>query len=177
MQRLTSLPIMSAIVMSAIVGSACSRSETSSSSTSPSRTVTATATPTVPAPPTSAPPVPTQTLAAVATTAVATSVEAALVSTTSIELPEDELVRFVAAVETVLEGTALEGAVYNAPEIYIAIAQAACASFTAGESFDDVSADLLTELRSSNPDDDNRLVGAILGAATQTLCPEHANLI
>ena len=85
--------------------------------------------------------------------------------------------RFIAAVETVLTGTPNEGLVRESPEIYIAVGQAACARFTAGDSFDQVSNDLLTDLMSANPSDDRRLVGAILGAATQTICPEHADLI
>ena len=88
-----------------------------------------------------------------------------------------DLVRFIAAAETVLKGTSNEGIVYDAPEIYIAIAQAACARFTAGESLQQVAGELLTQLASTDPTDDKRLVGAILGAATQTICPENAGVI
>lgn len=90
---------------------------------------------------------------------------------------EDDLVRFLAATESVLRGTALEDVVYDAPEIYIALAQSACARFTAGESFELISTDLVAAVASENADDDQRLVGAILGAATHTICPEHADLV
>ena len=101
----------------------------------------------------------------------------ATASTAAGPVTEDDLVRFLAATESVLKGTALEGVVYDAPEIYIALAQSACARFTAGDSFDAVAADLVAAVASANAEDDQRLIGAILGAATHTICPEHADLV
>ena len=123
----------------------------------------------------------TTTVAPSASTTSAASAPADQTTTTappsSDAISRDDLVRFVAATESVLEGTSNEGVVRDAPEIYIAIGQAACARFTAGDTFEQVSNDLLTELASTNPGDDELLVGAILGATTQTICPEHADLI
>jgi hypothetical protein len=48
------------------------------------------------------------------------------------------------------------------PPIYIAIGQVACARFTAGDTFEQVSDELLIELAGTNPGDDEQLVGAIL---------------
>ncbi len=91
---------------------------------------------------------------------------------------EADLARFVAATEEALHGTDQAGVVIDAPEIYIALAQASCARFSAGDSFDQITTDLLGQLADAGSTDDNeRLVGAIVGAATRTLCPEHADKI
>lgn len=92
-------------------------------------------------------------------------------------ITEDDLVRFIAATEAVLQGTEQEGVVYGSPEIYIAIAQAACARFSAGDDFDEIADDLLAEFAEAGLEGEERLVGAILGAATKTICPEHADKI
>ena len=89
---------------------------------------------------------------------------------------EDDLTVFIAAVERALAGTILEGAVLDDPEIYIALAQSACVRFTDGQDFDAIATDLLASLASSDADTDAAtLVGALLGAATRTICPEHAD--
>jgi hypothetical protein len=91
---------------------------------------------------------------------------------------EADLARFIAATEEALQGTDQAGVVIDAPEIYIALAQAACARFSAGDSFDQIATDLLSQLADAGSTDDNeRLVGAMMGAATRTLCPEHADKI
>lgn len=91
---------------------------------------------------------------------------------------EADLERFIAATESAIAGTSAEGAVLEAPEIYIAIAQSACARFTDGDDFETIAADLLADIAAGDPTgDDERLVGGILGAATHTLCPEHADKI
>jgi hypothetical protein len=59
----------------------------------------------------------------------------ASVSTTADEITDDDLTRFIAAAEVPLQGTSLEGVVFEAPEIYIAIAQVSCARFSDGETF------------------------------------------
>lgn len=167
MQRLVTLAIVSAIALAA-----CSSSETASNDTGPSTKVTiadASNTSTTSTPDSSGTPSTSAQTDTGDTTTTAPNPTSAV--------SQDDLVRFVAATEIVLKGTPNQGIVYDAPEIYIAIAQAACARFTAGETFEQVSNDLLAEVASSSSHDDNRLVGAILGAATQTICPEHANLI
>ncbi len=52
----------------------------------------------------------------------------------------------------------------DAPEIYIALAQASCARFSAGDSFDQIATDPLSQLADAGSTDDNeRLVGALAG--------------
>jgi hypothetical protein len=90
---------------------------------------------------------------------------------------EDDLTLFIAATERALEGTSQESAVFDDPEIYIALGQASCDRFSAGESFEKIATDFLVDIDTDESDDETRLVGAILGAATLTLCPEHADKI
>ncbi|MEO6122869.1 MAG: DUF732 domain-containing protein [Ilumatobacteraceae bacterium] len=163
MHRLVTLAAVAAIALTA-----CSDSGTTSNQTAPNVTITPSSTSTT----TSAPRTPETASSPTEADTVATT------ATTALSAPgivtQDDLVRFVAATESVLMGTPNQGIVYDSPEIYIAIAQAACARLSEGKTFDQVSSDLLTQLASTHPDDDNRLVGAILGAATHTICPEHA---
>jgi hypothetical protein len=90
---------------------------------------------------------------------------------------EDDLVTFIAASEAALEGTRYQGAIFEAPEPYIALAVAACARFSAGDELEQIVADLLAELGGTgeNDEDDERLAGAIIGAATRTICTEHSD--
>ncbi len=90
---------------------------------------------------------------------------------------EADLARFVAATEAAIDETSLAGVVFESPEIYIALAQAACARFSEGADFDAVAAELLTGLASEPSEDVERLAGALLGAATRTICPEHADRV
>lgn len=88
---------------------------------------------------------------------------------------EDSLARFVAATEAAIAGTVDAGLVEDRPEIYIAVAQVGCARLSAGESFAVIADEIVVELDGS--DGGERLVGAVLGAATRTICPEHADKI
>lgn len=88
----------------------------------------------------------------------------------------DDLTLFIAAAERALAGTAQQDAVFDDPDIYIAIAQASCARFSDGDEFDQIAADVLVDT-STGSADETRLVGAVIGAATQTICPEHADAI
>ena len=90
---------------------------------------------------------------------------------------EEDLTLFIAAAERTLEGTAQESVVFDDPEIYIALAQISCDRFSAGETFEQIATDLLADIETDAAADETRLVGAVLGAATQTLCPEHADKI
>ena len=103
------------------------------------------------------------------------------VATIAEEQPDEvtaaDLARFVAATESAIEGTASAGLVLEAPEIYVALAQAACARFTEGASFDEIANGMLAELGPDPTADDERLVGAVIGAATRTICPEHADRV
>lgn len=167
-------PFLAVITSGALALAACSSKQDSSQTANEGGNDAAVTQTIAPATTTSTSPV---------TTTSTTAAPADTVSATTSTVPspgavsQADLVRFIAATETVLKGTSNEGIVYDAPEIYIAIAQAACARFTAGDSLQQVAGDLLTQLASSNPTDDKRLVGAILGAATQTICPENAGVI
>lgn len=88
---------------------------------------------------------------------------------------EDDLTLFIAAAERALEGTSQEAAIFDDPDIYIAIAQTSCDRLSAGDPFEEIAIDLLADLTTDGAEDETRLVGAILGAATQTICPVHAN--
>jgi hypothetical protein len=97
--------------------------------------------------------------------------------TTADVVTEDDLTLFIAAAERALEGTSQETAVFDDPEIYIALGQASCDRFSAGATFEQIATDLLADIDTDDSNDETRLVGAVLGAATQTLCPEHADKI
>lgn len=87
---------------------------------------------------------------------------------------EEDLARFIAATEAALVGTSAEGLILEAPEIYIAIAQASCARFTQGDSLQQIVNDHLDDTDTTPVADDEQLIGALLGAAVETICPEHA---
>jgi hypothetical protein len=110
-------------------------------------------------------------------TAPATSGTATSGPATPTPVSEDDLARFVAATETAIAGTVWAGAVQASAEIWVAVAQAACARFSDGETFETVADDLVATFSDPDPTDVERLVGAVLGAATRTICPEHADLI
>ena len=99
------------------------------------------------------------------------------VATSTDVVTEEDLTLFIAAAERTLEGTAQESVVFDDPEIYIALAQISCDRFSAGETFEQIATDLLADIETDAAADETRLVGAVLGAATQTLCPEHADKI
>ena len=90
---------------------------------------------------------------------------------------EDDLVAFIAAVETAIEGSSNEGLVFQAPEIFIANAQSFCARFETGDSLEVIVDDYLTEFAGTTlataSADDALLVASILGAGVETMCPQH----
>jgi hypothetical protein len=94
-------------------------------------------------------------------------------SPAAVPVVKADLVRFIAATEAVLAGTPDAGAVNETPETYIALAEIACERFDDGESFEAVTAELLGTASTAS----RRLIGAVVGAATRTICREHANLI
>jgi hypothetical protein len=68
-----------------------------------------------------------------------------------------------------------EGLRLEAPEIYIAIAQGSCARFAQGDSLQQIVNDHLDATDTTPSADDEQLIGALLGAAVETICPEHAS--
>jgi hypothetical protein len=87
---------------------------------------------------------------------------------------EEDLARFIAATEAALVDTSAEGLILEAPEIYIAIAQASCARFSQGDTLQQIVSDHLDDADTTPVADDEQLTGALLGAAVETICPEHA---
>lgn len=185
MQRFTTLLLIAALA------AACSSGDDDSAAPEPSATpvapAAATTEPATP-PATSEPSATTMVSTPEATTATSatsapdadppsTTEPAATPPTTDDVVTQEDLTRFIAAAEVPLQGTAMEGIVFEAPEIYIALAQASCARFSDGDGFDVIAGDLLDEIGPDRSADDQRLVGAILGAATRTICPEHADKI
>jgi outer membrane murein-binding lipoprotein Lpp len=153
--------------------------ETVAEATAPAPSTVAAAASTVPGSTETTPSTAAPAAASVETTAapVTTAPPATAAPATTDVVTEDDLIRFIAAAEVPIEGTSLEGVVFDAPEIYIAIAHSACTRFTQGDGFGEIAADLLIDLESGEPADDEALVGALIGAATRTICPEHADKI
>ena len=93
----------------------------------------------------------------------------------------EDLVVFVAAMEQSLEGTSYEGAILEEPEVYIAAAQTFCARLENGDSIVKVINDYLFELSgtdvSDSLPDDVALVGALIGAGVQTICPSQTGVL
>lgn len=89
---------------------------------------------------------------------------------------EYDLQRFLAAAEFAIAGSDYEGAIYESPEIYIAIAQAFCARMGQGDGIGQIAKDYLAAANITKADDEDlQFVGALLGAGVETLCPEHAS--
>lgn len=88
-------------------------------------------------------------------------------------LDEAALARFIAASESAVAGTSLEGLVLADPDIYIALGQSSCARFSNGDTLDQLVADHFTGAIERTVDEE-RLLGAVLGAAVEVMCPEHA---
>jgi hypothetical protein len=93
------------------------------------------------------------------------------------DITQEDLTRFVAATEAALAGGAMEGVVLDAPEIYIAIAQVSCARFSQGDTLEQIVADHLAETAPTPGANDEQLIGAVLGAGVETICPEHGTKI
>lgn len=158
-------------VVSTILVSSCSSDETTSSTT-PTVPVTESESDSVPDPVVTEAPAPAE-----SEPAATEAVESVVPTSVPAAVTEDDLALFIAATERALVGTDQESAVFDDPEIYIALGQAACARFSADETFEQIATDLLNDIDTENAADETRLVGAVIGAATQTLCPEHADKI
>lgn len=112
-----------------------------------------------------------------ATTVAEPSEEPASDPTSPDPVSDADLENFLASVETAIQGTRHEGVVFEEPDTYIALAQAACARFSDGHTLDEIADDMLGAVGGAATTDDERLVGALLGAATRTICPEHSDKI
>ena len=174
MRRLTMLT-----VVATLAASSCA-SDDAASTTTPSTPAAQSESASVDTDPSDAAvtePAPAETTAATNGVADGSAPTTAPPTTVDDSVTEDDLTLFIAAAERSLEGTSQESALLDDPEIYIALGQISCDRFSAGEQFDQIAIDLLADIDTDDSDDETRLVGAILGAATQTLCPEHADKI
>lgn len=99
-------------------------------------------------------------------------------STSSDGVDDADLVVFIAAGERMLANGPYQGAIYESPEVYVAVAQSFCHQLDNGEAVNRMVADFAAE---SGLDltsyDDRILIGSVLGAGVETLCPHHRDLL
>ena len=92
----------------------------------------------------------------------------------AVEQPEYDV--FLAAVAQTVEGTGFEDVPFDNPELTVATGLLLCERLAAGAEVDDVVVDYLAELTDGDvtraDDDQLTLTGALMGAATEALCPE-----
>lgn len=95
-------------------------------------------------------------------------------TTSGTVIPEYDV--FLAAVATALEGTRYENEPFDNPEVVASTGLLFCERIKAGDSPDEVVLEYLTDLTGGDAtaadDDQLALAGAILGAATEALCPQ-----
>ncbi len=115
-------------------------------------------------------------------TSPATAVNQTVVSTTTtaapparaVEQPEYDV--FLAAVAETVEGTEFEDVSFDNPELTVATGLLLCERLAEGADVDEIVVDYLAELTdgdvASADDDQLTLTGALVGAATEALCPE-----
>jgi hypothetical protein len=117
-------------------------------------------------------PTSTQTTTTPATTALPPEM-----TTTSAMNPEYDV--FLAAVATALEGTRYVNEPFDNPEVVASTGLLFCERIAAGDTPDEVAYEYLTDLTggdaSAADDDQLALAGAILGAATEALCPQQGD--
>lgn len=86
---------------------------------------------------------------------------------------------FLAAVAETVEGTAFEGVPFDEAELTVATGLLLCERLADGADVDEIVVDYLAELTdgdvASADDDQLTLTGALVGAATEALCPELMN--
>ena len=92
-------------------------------------------------------------------------------------LPAPQYDVFLAAVAVAVEGTRFKEAPFDDPEVFAATGLLICERLRDGAQSDDVVFDYLTELTEGDPsnadDDQLALAGALMGAATEALCPDQ----
>lgn len=99
-------------------------------------------------------------------------------STTSDLVYDEELVVFIAAGERMLANGPHEGAIYDSPEVYVAVARSFCHRLDDGETINRMLAGFAAESGLDLTSHDDRiLIGSLLGAGVETLCPHHRDLL
>lgn len=85
---------------------------------------------------------------------------------------------FLAALDSALEGTRFEETVFEDPEVVASSGLLLCERLDAGLSQEEVVVEYLAELTDGDveraDDDQLTLAGALVGAAVEALCPQHA---
>lgn len=83
---------------------------------------------------------------------------------------------FLAAVAETVEGTGFDGVPFDDPELTVATGLLLCERLSDGADVDEIVVDYLAELTDGEvataDDDQLTLTGALVGAATEALCPE-----
>jgi hypothetical protein len=93
----------------------------------------------------------------------------------AVEDVEADLARFLAAANFVLRGTNLEAEILAAPQTYVGLGQLACVDMAAGSTVEQVVSTHLESATDEERADEARLIGAVLGAAVETICPDQAD--
>ena len=92
----------------------------------------------------------------------------------AVEQPEYDV--FLAAVAETVMGTDYEGVPFDSPELTVATGLLLCERLAGGAETDEVVLEYLSELTDGDvtqaDDDQLTLTGALIGAATEALCPE-----
>ncbi len=91
---------------------------------------------------------------------------------------DDDLVVFIAAGERMLAGGPYEGVIHESPEIYVAVAQSFCGRLDEGVDVNRIVNDFAVEGGFDlSANGDRTLIGSVLGAGVETLCPRHRHLL
>ncbi len=110
--------------------------------------------------------------------AVSTAPTSTVADPTAVEADTPAYDVFLAAVADTLDGTRFEGAPFEDPEVFAATGLLFCERMAQGEAGEQVVVEFLSELAGGDATlaDGDQLVltGALMGAATETLCPRAA---
>ncbi len=91
---------------------------------------------------------------------------------------QDDIAVLLASGERMLADGPYEGAMYAAPELYVASAQMVCSRLSEGVSIEDVISEFMADnLLDAEAPADATLTGTVVGAGVQTLCPQHRDVI
>lgn len=91
---------------------------------------------------------------------------------------DEQLVVFIAAGERMLANGPHQGAMYDSPEVYVSVARSFCQRLDDGEAVNRMLADFAAESGLDLTSHDDRiLIGSLLGAGVETLCPHHRGLL
>ena len=86
---------------------------------------------------------------------------------------------FLAAVDVALAGTSYDGVVLGDADVFVAIGQLMCERLDVGVSAEDTLSEFLDALQIEGTvaADDTTATGVVFGAAIETICPQHADIL